>query len=223
MNILSNYVGVKSFTITTGRARSTHSMEDVPEISVTFKDGTKDFFILQKYSPISYSSEIDHTKQCNYIGHLQHETGSVVAVTGCLETRRTDPKMYITMLSERSMYQKYFLIDKYGNFEEIKTTDSYTNKTSSRIDGKFVEGDEIGDIEEEEEAHSVIIGGKNKVPFAMKVTIKMGVDRSARKTIVSRLDTSVDQWLTDVLTHVQAIFHHPTLHHRINFEVVYLN
>ena len=198
-------------------------MEDVPEISVTFKDGTKDVFILQRFSPLAYSSEINHTKLCNYMGQLQHETGSVVAVTGCLETRGKDPKIYITMLSERSIYQKYFLIDKYGNFEAIKTTDFYTNKTSSRIDGKFVEGDELGDIEEEEEAHKVIIGGKNKVPFAIKVTIKVGVDRSARKTIVSRLDTSVDQWLSDVLTHVQAIFHHPTLHHRINFEVLYLN
>ena len=126
------------------------------------------------------------------------------------------------MLSERSRYQKYFIIDQKGNFEPIKTTDSNDDKILSRDDDEFVEGDEIGDIEEEEEAHSVIIGGKNKVPFAIKVTIKIGVDRSARKTIVNRLNRTVDQWLSDVVTHLQAIYHHPTLHHRINFEVSFM-
>ena len=195
-------------------------MMDMPQIRVAFKDGTKDIFVLKHHVALPYSRHLDPSQICNYIGYLKHESGSVVAVTGCLKMHDINSKMYITLLSERSRYQKYFVIDTYGNFEGIKPTNIFIpDEISSRNDVEFVEGDEIGDIEEEEESKSVIIGGKNKVPFAIKAKIKIGVDVSACNTIVHQLDTSVDQWLSDVMTHVQAIFHHPTLHHRINFEV----
>ena len=216
---LNHFPGVKSFEVRTKGSKSRSHMMDIPEIRVTFKDGKKDTFVLQHYVALPYSPNLDPTQLCNYIGFLKHEPGSVVAVTGCLDNVNSNEKIYITMLSERSIYQKNFVIDKQGNFEPIIAMDSKHDKSRSRDDDEFVEGDEIGDIEEEEEAHTVILGAENKVPFAIKVKLKIGVDMSARKTIVNRLETTVDQWISDVVTHLQAVFHHPTLHHRVNFEV----
>ena len=78
---------------------------------------------------------------------------------------------------------------------------------------------EIGDEEEETIASKVVLGGSNTVPYALKATIKLGIDISAKNTIENRLGKTVDWWPTEVMTHFQAHYYHPTLRHRISFEV----
>ena len=87
---------------------------------------------------------------------------------------------------------------------------------------RFVEGDEIGDTEEETKAQNTVVGTSNSVPFAVKAKIKLGTDVSASDTITKKLHRTVDEWISEILTHVQAHYHHPTLRHRINFEVLKL-
>ena len=81
------------------------------------------------------------------------------------------------------------------------------------------EGDALGDPVEEARAKSAIVGGKNSVPFAIKAKIKIGTDVSARDTITKKLNTTVDAWISEMFTHLQAHYHHPSLRHRVNFEV----
>ena len=87
---------------------------------------------------------------------------------------------------------------------------------------EFFEGDEIRDQEEEKIASKVILGGTNRVPYAIKATIRLGIDVSAKNTIENRLGTTVDDWLAKVMTHFQAHYNHPTLRHRIAFKVTQL-
>ena len=84
---------------------------------------------------------------------------------------------------------------------------------------EFFEGDEIGDKREEKIASKVILGGTNTVPYAVKATIRLGIDVSAKNTIENVLGTTVDDWLTKIMTHFQTHYNHPTLRHRIAFKV----
>ena len=108
-------------------------------------------------------------------------------------------------------------MDFNGNFEPIKIMQ--VDDIHSRTGTTFVEGDMIGDTQEEKKAKNTIIGGGNTVPFAIKAQIKVGIDKLARNTITNKHKTTVDAWISEVFTHFQAHYHHPTLRHRINFEV----
>ena len=167
---------------------------------------------------LPHSINIDHTRVCNYLGHLKNEVEATVAVTGCADEENHDAKMHITLISKRSRYQKSFSIDYFsGHFEPIQLME--VDSIISRNGNTFVEGDELGDTEEEAKAKDTIIGGGNSVPFAIKAKIKVGTDTSARDTITNKLNTTVDAWISEILTHLQAHYHHPTLRHRVNFEV----
>ena len=172
---------------------------------------------MKHHVALPHSKNIDQTRVCNYLGHLKYEVDATVAVTGCANEENREAKMYITLISKRSTYQKSFSMDFSGHFKPIQLmgVDSIT----SRSGNTFVDGDELGDTEEEAKAQGTIIGGGNSVPFAIKAKIKVGTDRSARDTITNKLNTTVDAWISEVFTHFQAHYHHPTLRHRITFEV----
>jgi hypothetical protein len=151
------------------------------------------------------------------LGHLKNEVDATAAVTGCANEENRDAKMYITLISKRSRYQKSFSMDFSGHFEPIQLME--VDSIISRTGNTFVDGDELGDTEEEERAKDTIIGGGNSVPFAIKAKIKVGTDTSARDTITNIFNTTVDAWISEIFTHLQAHYHHPTLRHRVNFEV----
>ena len=153
------------------------------------------------------------------MGHLENEVDATVSLTGCLDQSNVERKIYITILSNRSRYEKSFSIDFDGNVIQIKREKQSEEKEQLRALEEFFEADEIGDMEEEAKAQAVVLGGKNTVPYAIKAKIKLGIDVSAMNTILNRLDTTIDAWLTEVMTHVQTHYYHPTLRHRITFEV----
>ena len=154
------------------------------------------------------------------MGHLENEVDATVSLTGCLDQSNVERKIYITILSSRSRYEKSFSIDFDGNVVQIKREKESEEKEQLRALEEFFEADEIGDMEEEAKAQAVVLGGKNTVPYAIKAKIKLGIDASAMNTILNRLDTTIDAWLTEVMTHVQTHYYHPTLRHRITFEVI---
>ena len=217
--------GVVSFRLLSSVPGEINALRDIPVIEVMFKDGKRDEIVLKHYVALPHSTNMDQTRACNYLGHLKNEVDATVAVTGCVDTANPGGKMYITLLSKRSRYQKSFSMDFSGNFEpiqrsEVESTHSLVSRElASRNGNTFVEGDELGDKEEEAKASDTVVGGKNTVPFAIKVKIKVGVDASANDTITNQLGTTVDSWISKMITHLQAHYHHPTLRHRVNFEV----
>ena len=224
MFLLYRISGVTSFQVLS-RASGSNDPHDIPVIEVTFKDGHRDELVLKRHNPLPRSINMDHNRVCNYLGTLKNDVDATVAVTGCPDENNQDELMFITLISKRSIYQKSFVMDFTGHVEPIQLSevDSRNLQVHENLDfrneNKFVEGDEIGDTEEEAKAQSTVVGGSNPVPFAIKAKIKLGTDASASDTITNRLNRTVDAWIAETFTHVQAHFHHRTLRHRINFEV----
>ena len=194
-------------------------------MEVIFADGNKDKLVLSHYNAFLDSKDIDPTLMCNYLGYLAHEKDARVAVTGCVDERNVEGKMYISLLSKRSPYQKSFSMDLNGNVEPIKITGSndgylsFANEPISRKGGEFTEEDEIGESDIEAAAEASTTDG---VPYAIKVKVKIGTDTAAVKKITQDLKRTVDEWLAEMFTHVQNHYHHGTLKHKINFEVSFL-
>ena len=157
------------------------------------------------------------------MGYLKNEVDATVAVTGCVTENNRDAKMSITLISKRSLYQKSFSFDLSGNFEPIVKAGGNTilvdRQLFSRALNMSDEGDALGDPDIEAKAMETILGGRNSVPFAIKVKIKVGTDASARDTITNNFNITVQEWISEVFTHIQAHYHHPSLRHRVNFEV----
>ena len=180
---------------------------------------------MERHVALPRSRTMDHTRVCNYLGYLKNERDSVVAVTGCADEKNPEGKIFITLISNRSRYQKSFSLDLSGNVESIQRMEDdsrdslFTGYLEPRNANTFVEGDEIGDNDAEIIAQNTVIGGGTSIPYAIKAKLELGIDESAKDTIAKRFNTTVDAWLSEVLTHVQAHYRHPTLRHRINFQV----
>ena len=209
---------------------------NIPDIEVRFSNGKKDRIKLKHIRVMPHSKDLDHSKLCNYIGFLENDKdASTVAVTGCLSRTTPEEKMLITMFSNNSPFHSYFSLDVDGNVQHI-TTDKYRAGAISRSGSftgvsKNVHGprgtgnqnsvdDEIID-EELEEAAANMGNVQDLVPQELKVNIRMGVDTSA-KAAIEGLGLTVDNWLSDLLTHTQAHFFHSSLNHIINFEVNFM-
>ena len=153
---------------------------------------------------------------------MENEKDALVAVTGCADSRNVAGKIYITLISKRSPFQKSYVMDSHGHVVPIKRQKydhiKYPmNKVlTNRDSGELIEGDEIIDTEVEATASKAVANG---VWFAIKARIRLGTDASALEKIENNLNTTVDNWLSEMFTHVQAHYHHQTLNHRINFEV----
>ena len=189
-------------------------------MEVTFQNGQKDILVLRHYNALPDSTNIDHSRLCNYLGYLKDEKDARVAVTGCVDERNREGLMYISLISKRSPYQKSFSMDLEGNVEPIQNTetkDAYlpiNEDVISRQSGTVTNQDEIDDTQLEAEASA---SSTNGVPAVIKAKIQFGVDTLARDTILNE-SGPVDNWLADMFTHVQNNYHHPSLGHRINFE-----
>ena len=211
-----------TFTLLSSRSGLLDPKIDIPQVEVTFTDGQKDSLVLEHYNALPHSKNIDPRRLCNYLGHLKNEKTARVAVTGCVDERNLEGKMYISMISKRSPYQKLFSMDLDGTVNPIKVTESNdAYKTAhgavvSRNGGEFQDYDEIGETDIEEAAEASTTDG---VPYNLKVTVKIGTDTAAINKIVNDLGRTVDDWLAETFTHVQNHYHHDTLQHKINFEV----
>ena len=203
---------------------------NIPDIEVTFPNGQLDKLKLKHYNALPRSTNIDHSRLCNYLGHLQHEKDATVAVTGCADVNRNiEGKIFITLISKQSPDQKLFVI-------HLKDDETHITSRSGKREKRHLfeaqevaaqtetiltttdvfEGDEVKDKELEAKVSKAADTG---VPCSIKAKIKIGTDLSASNTIQSNLQMSVDNWLAEMFTHVQSHYYHPSLQHRINFEV----
>ena len=146
---------------------------------------------------------------------MENEKDDTVAVTGCADEQNLEGKIYVTLISKRFPTQSKFVIylDSFGASEELKRglrKEIVTNRV------EMIDEDEIDDEEIEAKASTAAQDG---APCTIKAKIRLGTDASAKEQIEKRLHRDVDGWLAEMFTHVQAHFLHPSLQHRINFEV----
>ena len=65
------------------------SSSDIPSIHITFPNGEEDNMILERHYP-NQQTRMMGEKHCNYIGHLEKDSESCVAVTGCYGQENLD-------------------------------------------------------------------------------------------------------------------------------------
>jgi len=205
-------LGLPSFSI------SGYSRSNVPEMSVTFRNGRTDDLILEPYSE----------SPCNFIGELKGEPGSSVGVTGCLNN--PEDKMHITLLSEHNEVSYAYELGFDGEvkadenpFENQKGRSGILpfNHLSSRADEAFGKHkDDMGDEEEdlfEELAADAAASAYTSWPSKIYAYIKFGYDN----TLKAQLDkdgTTFNTWIDGVMTHIQTYYRHYTLPTKIEFK-----
>lgn len=84
-----------------------------PTVEVTFRNGIKDNLQLEHFHMKNMNAPIG----CRYIGRLQNNPWSSVAVTGCLN--QPGDNMEVTMLSNHSI-NSMFSVDYSGNTKALK-------------------------------------------------------------------------------------------------------
>ena len=107
---------------------SSRSIEEPPTIQVKFANGQQDFLELKHYRSHE-AAEIG----CNYLGSLQSDPSSTVAVTGCLNN--PEDKMEITMIAYD--IHKMLSVDFHGSATAIEnpfTEEQFTNGNSRIFD-----------------------------------------------------------------------------------------
>ena len=215
-----------TFKLLASRSGVVDPETNIPEMEVTFEDGQKDTLVLKHYNALPDSNNIDPSRLCNYLGHLENEKTARVAVTGCVDDKNLEKKMYISMISARSPYQKLFSMDFDGNVTPIQlgeSNDAYVTSQGavvSRAGKEFQQLDEIGETDIEAAAEASTTDG---VPHNLKMKVKIGTDTASINKIVNGLGRTVDDWLAETFTHVQNHYHHATLQHKIDFEAGIFN
>ena len=224
---------VPQFTLMSNFDDNPDPQGNVPIIKVRFLNGVEDVMKLKHVTLMPNSKDLDISRLCNYIGSLEgDEDKSVVAVTGCLSRRRTDEKMFVTMFSKHSPSQSYFSLDIDGKVQSIHPKDGVSEAIHS-VEGKArkaialnVQGDEDANdavVDDNLEKLAASMGDvRGSVPEKLTINLRFGVDTSAKSAIEGTLSTTVDNYLSDLLTHTQAHYLLPSLDHEITFEVTFV-
>ena len=206
---------------------------NVPDIRVRFANGVEDVLELKHVAIMPNSKNIDGSRLCNYLGSLKKEgQKSVVAVTGCLNRNTPHNKMSITMFSENSPDHSYFSLDIDGNVHSIRPKSGATRFVTRGTKGDFKKsiplnfdkGETKKDyvIDEQLESLAARMGDvSGSVPDTLSINFRFGVDTSAKSAIEDELSMTVDNYLSDLLTHTQAHYMLPSLNHVVKFEVMF--
>ena len=205
---------------------------NVPDIRVRFANGVEDVLELKHVAIMPNSKNIDGSRLCNYLGSLKKEgQKSVVAVTGCLDRNTPHNKMSITMFSENSPDHSYFSLDIDGNVHSIRPKSGATKFVTRGTKGdlkksiplNFDKGETKKDyvIDEHLESLAARMGDvSGSVPDTLSINFRFGIDTSAKSAIEDELSMTVDNYLSDLLTHTQAHYMLPSLNHVVKFEVM---
>lgn len=84
----------------------------VPMVDVTFPDGHQDKMVLHHFSP-------DNKDDCNFLGHLEKDAESSLAMTGCPGI----DDLEFTINSKHSGPSNMFVLKKSGDVEAVPPPD----------------------------------------------------------------------------------------------------
>ena len=155
-------------------------------------------------------------------------------MSGCLSEKGNNEKAYITLLSKHSLYQKSFSLDRLGNSKEIKTNSDginiYKELDEEQDDGPSVENRDVhfddwqsyGNqkmwYKKEAEVESVTEEQLKSVPYSLNVNFRFGYDKGTKQWMTEN-NKNIDNWLSEVMTHLQIHFTHSSLEHYIFLNV----
>ena len=198
---------------------------DIPIIDVHFPNGVHDRMMLKHVTFMPHSTDVDVSRLCNYIGHLENDpTNSIVSVTGCLRKSRPDDRMDIVLFSEHSPSHGYFSVAADGDVISIpagiQRGGVVPTDTLRKDNGNDLSTPD-DDVENNDLKTKISHMHKEdiSVPSKLTLNIRMGVDAKANSNIKSVLKMSVDNWIEELLTHAQVHFLHNSLKHQIYLKV----
>ena len=146
--ILPLFVASKPHKLPEIKVYHEKSINGVPSIDITFPNGLKDNFILERH----YMSETDKLAKklhCNFIGHLEKDPESCVSVTGCM-----GEKLEFTINSKHALNTNMYVLHENGILEEVENPFQHESTSSEilnvREDGNWelVNGDEFENAEQ---------------------------------------------------------------------------
>merc|ERR1719150_271122 len=159
-------------------------------------------------------------RSCSFIGHLENHPSSA-AITGCLE--KPGDTLEITLLSEHNPNDSMFRVDLEGNLEVLehplnkgKSMSVFPSTRDFDWDRHItlVDGDEEVDNSVEaavEKLEAAANEGEVPYPNKMGIKIQFGTDDSFLNSFGDGGESAAVEWLNGVMTHVQAIYKHPSL------------
>ena len=100
---------------------------------------------------------------------------------------------------------------KYLNYILVKKNESSSG--DSFMKGWYLSGDSWIN---KTERKLVALTRRERIPSKLKATIRFGYEESAKQKIGS---SKMDEWLKDIMTHVNGHYRHPSLGTIIEFEV----
>ena len=164
------------------------------------------------------------------MGYIENDEDTRVAMTGCLSEKGNNDKAFITLLSKNSLYQKSFSLDRFGHFKEVKTNDGDIDINNVWEDKLFVEDRDVhfddwqtfGNQKRwdkmEHRDESVTQEQRQTVPYSLNLNFRFGYDKGTKEWMKEN-DENIDNWLSEVMTHLQIHFTHSSLEHYIFLNV----
>merc|ERR1712141_220064 len=119
------------------------SSSDIPSIHITFPNGEEDNMILERRYP-NQQTRMMGEKHCNYIGHLEKDSESCVAVTGCYGQENLD----FSINSNHYGHTLTYRLNTNGDVELIRIDDELVNKIEAvnQIPSDMLQNDAIEQI-----------------------------------------------------------------------------
>jgi len=194
-----------------------YSRSSIPEMAVTFENGVTHEMVLEPYG--------EHP--CNFIGELKHYPSSA-AVTGCLNN--PEDKMHITLITDLNTKSAMYEMNYEGQLTALENPFKYQTEPSGihhptmRQDTGYTNhddemGDEEKDAEKEFEAEEALVDAPESFAFKKKLYayIKFGYEKSMKEQLDSE-GKSIENFIDDVMTHVQSYYKNPSLKTKILFK-----
>ena len=212
---------VPSFKFLHNENKSSDPRQNIPQFMITFPDGENTTTNLSYFNAFPY---FNTSKPCQYLGNLNNDLKtSLISASGCLHLKTgnenfSDEEMYFTLFSDKLPNSYFFKLNGKGEVKEIVSdglddaTMEFENEylEPSNYNYSLSKVDDFFDYQEKE---------REQIRAELRMNIAFGVDRSIKEALGSKND--IENWIGDVIVHMQAFYHHPSFKTRLNFEVIF--
>eukprot|EP00095_Tigriopus_kingsejongensis_P006351 maker-scaffold390_size186308-snap-gene-0.34 protein:Tk06351 transcript:maker-scaffold390_size186308-snap-gene-0.34-mRNA-1 annotation:"polymorphic outer membrane protein g i family" len=191
--------------------------EKQPKMSIHYSLHESDQILLAPHDPMPDVPK-ERKSSCNYLGRLANDTRATLAVTGCLGIEPTE----VTVLGTR--HKGAFLLSG-DEVEEIPLSmpegpeSRMSIELPDALDWILMEGDELMLITDEKKIllmeQICPLGACTDLPPFHELTIQVGYDTTFFNKV-----PNPEEWISQVLTHAQAHFYHPSLLVQIRLKIL---
>ena len=219
---------IPSFKLLRNENNSLDPRKNIPQFIVTFPDGENTTTNLSFFEAFPNSLG---SKSCQYIGNLNNDPEkSVISASGCLHLKSEnnnssdepsdENQIHFTLFSEKLPYRRFFTLDEKGEVKEVES-DGLDDATME-FEKEYLEPSNLNSSSYKlEDAIDYQEDVTKQMNQDIKLNIAFGVDKSVQEYLGSH--EAIQNWVSNVMVHMQAFYYHPTFKTRLRFEVRYID